>query len=57
MRKCQKRPIILQKRPIPRTKETYRYSDMPERRVLEFAIVLVEAFAFALHEARMCSLS
>ena len=30
MRKCQKRPIIWQKRPIPRTKETYRYTDIPE---------------------------
>ena len=43
MRKCQKRPIIWQKRPIPRTKETYRYSDILERRVLELAIVLVQA--------------
>jgi hypothetical protein len=26
MRKCQKRPTIWQKRPIARTKETYRYT-------------------------------
>jgi len=30
MRKCQKRPIIWQKRPITHTKETYRYIDIPE---------------------------
>jgi hypothetical protein len=30
MRKCQKRPIIWQKRPIAHTKETYRYIDIPE---------------------------
>ena len=30
MRKCQKRPIIWYKRPIRRTKETYKYTDLPE---------------------------
>jgi len=33
MRKCQKRPIIWQERPITRTKETYRYTHIPEVRV------------------------
>ena len=30
MRKCQKRPTIWQKSPIIRTKETYRYTGIPE---------------------------
>jgi hypothetical protein len=30
MRECQKRTIIRQKRPIIRTKETYRYTGIPE---------------------------
>jgi len=30
MRKCQKRPTKWQKRPIIRTKETYRYTGIPE---------------------------
>jgi len=30
MRTCQKRPAIWQKRPIIRTKETYRYTGIPE---------------------------
>ena len=30
MRKCQKRPAIWQKRPSIRTKETYRYTGIPE---------------------------